>query len=65
MLVNGFCRISVGVLVEGVGAPTHTSLQERAQLDLEIAAAATKLQGLACALVLHRHFRKQRSTRAF
>ena len=55
MLVNGFWRISVGVLVEGVCAPTHTSLQERAQSDLEIAAAATKLQGLACALVLRRH----------
>ena len=62
MLVNGFWRISVGVLVEGVCAPTLTSLQERAQTDLEIAAAATKLQGLACALVLRRHLRKQRST---
>ena len=45
-LVNGFWRISVDVLVEGVCAPTHTSLlQERAQTDLQIAAAATQLQG--------------------
>jgi hypothetical protein len=65
MLVNGFWRISEGVLVEGVCAPAHTSLQERARTDFEIAAAATKLQGLACALVLRRHLRKQSSTRAF
>ena len=49
MLVNDFLWISVGVLVEGVDTPTHTSLlQEREQTDLEIATVATQFQGSSC-----------------